>query len=133
MEHAGLWDIKGSKGYVYSAFNNQSDKAISADRMQQDHWIRTCLVTFLPPYAACGGIVFFVCFFFSFRTQPRTNKDVWLPWWYHRQCLASPELYDPLSVQHEQTLPSAGTTPPLTNLYFGICPKANIKPTNKQK
>jgi len=32
MERTGLWDIKGSEGYIYAGFKNQSDKGISEDR-----------------------------------------------------------------------------------------------------
>ncbi len=32
MERTGLWDIKGSEGYIYAAFKNRSDEGISWDR-----------------------------------------------------------------------------------------------------
>ncbi len=55
MERTGLWDIKGSEGYIYAAFKNQSDEGIS--------WFgRAVMPSCLgmrPPKAA----------FFSFRMQ----------------------------------------------------------------
>lgn len=63
----------------------------------------------------------------TYQTPYVRKKGCLLPWWYHRKCLASPELYDPLPAQPEQTLPSEDTIPPQTNLYFGICSKVNIK------
>jgi len=32
MERTGLWDVKGSEGYIYVAYKNQSDEVISGDR-----------------------------------------------------------------------------------------------------
>jgi len=32
MESTGLWDIKGSKGYIYAALKNRSDEGISGNR-----------------------------------------------------------------------------------------------------
>ncbi len=32
MERTGLWDIKGSEGYIYAAFKSQPDEGISGGR-----------------------------------------------------------------------------------------------------
>jgi len=32
MERTGLWDIKGSEGYIESAFKNQSNEGISGSK-----------------------------------------------------------------------------------------------------
>jgi len=50
MERTGLWDIKGSEGSIFAAFKIRSGEGISGDKMWLEHWIQTCLVTFLPPY-----------------------------------------------------------------------------------
>lgn len=44
----GQRDIEVSEGYIYTAYKNRSDEGMT-DRMRPDHWIRTCLVAFLPP------------------------------------------------------------------------------------
>jgi len=41
MEPIGLWDIKGSKVYIYAAFKNRSDEGISRDKKWR-YWIRIC-------------------------------------------------------------------------------------------
>jgi len=39
MGSTGLWDIKGSEGYIYAAFKNHSPEGISGDRKRHYHWI----------------------------------------------------------------------------------------------